>query len=195
MAVSTAITTLQKALKWAEYAWKTNGYNVLTDLRSFATAHTHTGGVDGTLIPLTGLTNSSITPSKLTTAANSRAVITGFIDVADAAGDLNQRTVFVAPVACTVSAVYIIPNSAVIPAAAYGISVTAELYSTAGAVTGTFCKGSYTAGTLTAFVAKSLGSITSGVMAAGEILTLRKGTYGAGTVIGLCKGAVVWSPN
>jgi hypothetical protein len=90
---------------------------------------------------------------------------------------------YVKPYQHVITAAYLVPSAAVV-----GDSTdyhTWELcnYSAAGAVAGTLCSFASTAGTMTALVRQSLGSVTGGTVSAGQGVVLARSTAASGTAI------------
>jgi len=181
MAVTSAITTVKKELAGGMAEWVTSGTAVLNDLSAFATAHTHTSGVDGALIPATALTPASVTNTYLSTAAKTNASVTKWL-VSSTAGNA-ENVVFRAPVACVVSSAQMISTAAIVGGAADYNNLYLKRY-TNGVLAGTLCSAdSGKAGTLLAFQPKDLGTVTGGTLLAGDVLSLAKSTAAGGTAI------------
>lgn len=193
MAITTTLTSVSSKLKegWAE--WVKSGYTLLGMLRTFALGHTHTGGVDGTLIPITGLTSASITSAYLTSACKTHVSTNKWL--VSSTGGNAELPVFYAPVACVVTSAYAVTSANVIGNATDYNTLYLKKY-TAGVLGGTLCTAnSGTSGTWLAHSAKSLGAITGGTLAAGDVLTLAKATVAGGTAIADSSVAILWYPT
>jgi hypothetical protein len=200
MAVTSAITAVKQELAHGMAEWVKSGITLLTELRTFATAHTHTGTNDGALIPATGLTPASITTSyiaantitnaNLSAAAETNVAVARWM-VADTAGDA-EVPVFWAPVACVITSAAMIPAANIVGNATDYNNLYLLKY-TAGVAGGTLCSAnSGTSGTLLAYQPKDLGTVTGGTLAAGDVLTLAKSTAAGGTVIGNSVCVIKW---
>jgi len=190
MAVTSAIEAVDKRLGVTGAEWRRSGIEVMENLVTFATAHTHTAGVDGALVPAAGMTPASVTNAYLTTAAKSNVAVAKWL-VSSTAGDA-ESVVFRAPVACVVSSAQMIPGANVIGNATDYNNLYLRHY-TAGVLAGTLCTAtSGTAGTILAFQAKDLGTVTGGTLAAGDVLTLQKSTAAGGTAISDSVCVVNW---
>ncbi len=203
MAITTALATWSKRLQQGMGEWMKTGYTNLVAMVAFDNGHTHTGSPDGTLIPVGGLTNSSITaaklagsitPSLLTTAARIQSVTSKWI-LASTAGDITSP-VFFAPVAGVVSAAWFCSSASIIGGAADNNTLTLLPYTGGTTLAGTFCSvNSGTAGTLVALTPLSWGSITGGTLAAGDWLYARKSTNAGGTAISDAVVAFTFTPS
>jgi len=184
-------------------------YNLLVGLRAFALGHTHTGTVDGTAILTSSLSGTitnaqlagsiaatklagDITSAYLSSATKTHANTSKWL-ASSTAGD-TELPVFYAPVACVVAAAYAITAANVVGNGTDYNTLYLKKY-TAGVLGGTLCTAnSGTAGTWLAHQAKTLGSVTGGTLAAGDVLTLAKATVAGGTAIADSQAVVVWYP-
>ena len=200
MAVTSAIETVKKELAGGMAEWVASGTAVLNDLSTFATAHTHTSGVDGALIPVTALTPASITTSyiaantitnaNMSAAAETNVAVARWM-VASTAGDA-EVPVFWAPVACVITSAAMIPAANIVGNATDYNNLYLKKY-TAGVLGGTLCSAiSGTAGTILAFQPKDLGTVTGGTLVAGDVLSLAKSTVAGGTAIGDSVCVIRW---
>ncbi len=194
MAITTALATWSKRLQQGMGEWMKTGYTNLVAMVAFDNGHTHTGSPDGTLIPVGGLTNASITPAKLTTAARVQSVVSKWIG-SSVSGEVTSP-VFFAPVAGVVSAAWFCSSASIIGSATDNNTLRLLPYTGGTTLAGTFCSvSSGTAGTLVALTPLSWGSITGGTLAAGDWLMAQKSTNTNGTAISDAVVAFTFTPS
>lgn len=90
---------------------------------------------------------------------------------------------YVKPYQHVITAAYLVPSAAVVGSATDYHTWELCNYSSAGAVAGTLCSFSSTAGTMTALVRQSLGTVTGGTVSAGQGVVLARSTAGSGMAI------------
>jgi hypothetical protein len=201
MAITTALATWSKRLQQGVGEWMKAGYTNLVAMVAFDNGHTHTGAPDGTLIPVGGLTNGSITAAKLAgsitaallvTAAKVHPVATKWIHASVAANI--ESPVFKAPGAGVVSAAYFMSSAAIIGGAADNNTLMLTKYTGGTTLAGTICSvNSGTAGTLLALTPLSWGTITGGTLASGDWVMAKKSTNAGGTTISDALVAFTWT--
>jgi len=90
---------------------------------------------------------------------------------------------YVKPYAHVITAAYLVPGAAVVGNGTDYHTWMLNPYSSAGAVAGTFASFASTAGTMTALVRQSLGTVTGGTVSAGQGVVLTRSTAGSGTAL------------
>jgi hypothetical protein len=194
MAITTALATASKRLTQGMGEWMKTGYNIIVALTAFANGHTHTGSPDGTVLPVGALTDASITPAKLATAARTRSVQYHWI-TSSTAGNVTTP-IFYAANTGVVSSAYFCSNANIIGGSADNNTLEILQYTGGTTLVGTVCSvNSGTSGTLGAGTPLSWGSIIAGTVLAGNWLFARKSTNAGGTVIADAIVAFTWTPS
>jgi len=103
--------------------------------------------------------------------------------IPSASAGVDTIPLFKAPATMVLTAAYLVPAAAVVGDGTDFNTYSIRYYDTGGTVQGTPFSWSGTAGTMTAMVAQSLGSATSGTVTAGYFLDFYRGTGASGTAV------------
>ena len=143
----------------------------------------------------TEIADAAITTQKLSTTAKTYAVAAEFGTVA--AGTDDERAVFVAPVACTLTKAYLVNGAALAADTTNYTTITLRDKGGAGTADNQIASYATDSNAFVAFDSTDMGTLdaTHKVLAAGDVVTLKKADSGTGAATDTLLVVLHYTPN